>query len=308
LTGRRGPLFKLDTSTVQGVFRSWTNSSSSHIREIAQSFKLLVAYVTMRAWTPVSTHAGDGKKSLNWAAMGYASPDLRALHRAARGAGGVDFSRCRVRVASPERPLDGTSVLPTEVICDCVIVGSGPGGAVMAAELTEAGYTVALLESGRWQSPEQQSCSEAEAFRETYQEGGNLFTEGRGMTILAGATLGGGSAMNWSCCLPLPQQVREEWARDFGLDWAAGEQMTEAVERVRERLAMHTEGVELNAANQVLMRGCERLGYQAEVAAQQGWQPQSPDNGGWCSLSWKHGARQGMHGSALADAAQTGRL
>jgi len=84
--------------------------------------------------------------------------------------------------------------------------------------------------------------------------------------------------------------------------------MTEAVERVRERLAMHTEGVKLNAANQVLSRGCERLGYQAEVAAQQGWEPQSPDNGGLCSLSWKHGARQGMHGSALRDAAQTGRL
>jgi len=300
LTGKRGPLFKLDVVTVQSVVRAWMNSPSAQIREISKAFKLLVAYVTMRA--------GEGRKSPNWPAMGYSGPDLQALHRAARAAGPVDFSRCRVQLSSLERPLGGTSMPRAEVICDCVVVGSGPGGAVMAAELAEAGYIVALLESGRWRSPEEQTCSEAEAFRETYQEGGNLFTEGRAMTILAGAAFGGGAAMNWSCCLPPPREVREEWAQDFGLDWASSERMAEAVERVRERLAMHTEGVELNAANRVLMRGCERLGYQAEVAAQQGWQPQSPDDGGWCSLSWKHGARQGMHGSALLDAARTGKL
>jgi len=189
LTGKLGPLFKLEIEAVQGVFKMWTNSPSARIREIAKSFKLLVAYVTMRAGASFSMSACEGRKSFNWAAIGYSSPDLRALRRAARAAGTMDFSRCRVQLASPERPLKGISNLPAEVICDCVIVGSGPGGAVMAAELTEAGYTVALLESGQWRSPEEQSCSEAEAFRETYQEGGNLFTEGLGMTILAGASL-----------------------------------------------------------------------------------------------------------------------
>jgi len=84
--------------------------------------------------------------------------------------------------------------------------------------------------------------------------------------------------------------------------------MQQSVEQARQRLVMHTEGVKLNAANQVLTRGCERLGYQSEVAAQEGWEPESPDNGGWCTLGWKHGARQGMHGSALVDAARTGNL
>merc|ERR1719499_766085 len=84
--------------------------------------------------------------------------------------------------------------------------------------------------------------------------------------------------------------------------------MAESVERARERLSMSKEGVELNAANRVLMRGCERLGYQAEVAAQQGRAPSRPDQGGWCSAGWKEGSRQGMHGSALADAARTGNL
>merc|ERR1719499_1041903 len=84
--------------------------------------------------------------------------------------------------------------------------------------------------------------------------------------------------------------------------------MAESVERARERLSMSKEGVELNAANQVMMRGCERLGYPAEIAAQQGYQPEGPEHGGMCSAGWKHGHRQGMHGSALADAARTGNL
>merc|ERR1719343_1617355 len=208
----------------------------------------------------------------------------------------------------PERPLGNMSPPPVEVLCDVVIVGSGPGGAVMAAELTEAGFRVALLETGRWTSPREQECSEQHAFRHMYQEAGNFFSEGRNLTILAGSAFGGGAAVNWSCCLPPPQIVREEWARDFGVHWAAGEDMTVAVEQARQRLSMHTEGVKLNAANQVLMRGCERLGYPAEIAAQQGWQPQGPEDGGLCSAGWKHGHRQGMHGSALADAARTGNF
>merc|ERR1719343_599473 len=208
----------------------------------------------------------------------------------------------------PERPLGNMSPPPVEVLCDVVIVGSGPGGAVVAAELTGAGFRVALLETGRWASPQEQECSEQHAFRHLYQEAGNFFSSDRNLTILAGSALGGGAAVNWSCCLPPPEKVRQEWARDFGVDWAAGAEMSESVEQARERLAMHTEGVELNAANQVLTRGCERLGYHAEVAAQQGWEPKSPDDGGWCSAGWKHGARQGMHGSALADAARTGRF
>jgi len=197
---------------------------------------------------------------------------------------------------------------PAELLCDCVVVGSGPGGAVVAAELCEAGFRVALLEYGSWEAADERECSEMHAFRNLYQEAGSFFTEGRSLTILAGSAIGGGSAVNWSCCLPPTQQVREEWARDFGVEWAAGAEMAESVERARERLSMSKEGVELNAANKALMRGCERLGYPAEICAQQGRAPSRSDHGGWCSAGWKVGHRQGMHGSALADAARTGNL
>jgi len=301
LTGKRGPLYRHEAVVVQGILKSWFTSPLQQIRELGKVFKLLASVFFLQ---------GDGAKNPNFKAMGYEPPDMAVLREVVNKATAVDFNKCRIQqmefLQQPSGGIAGPQ--PIEVLCDCVVVGSGPGGAVVAAELTEAGFRVALLERGRWRAPGEQSCSEAGATRELYQEAGNFFTSDHSISILAGSCFGGGASLNWSCCLPPPEQVREEWARDFGLDWAAGPAMAEAVERVRHRLSIHSEGVELNAANQVLMRGCERLGYASEIAAQQGWQPQSPDDGGWCSLGWKQGRRQGMHGSALADAAQTGRL
>jgi len=156
-----------------------------------------------------------------------------------------------------------------------VIVGSGVGGSIVAAELAEAGLRVVMIETKVFQKREDMTCLELDALGELYQEGGIFATEDDSVNILAGAAFGGGSAVNWFCSLPPPHHLCEEWARDFGLQWAAGPVLSDAVEKVRERLGIHTSGVRHNCANQLLAQGCDRLGYQWEVAAQQGW-PETP--------------------------------
>ena len=42
------------------------------------------------------------------------------------------------------------------------------------------------------------------------------------MAIMAGATLGGGSTVNWMNCLRTKPWVREEWAREHGLEGLDG--------------------------------------------------------------------------------------
>mmetsp|Transcript_95369 Transcript_95369/g.199524 ORF Transcript_95369/g.199524 Transcript_95369/m.199524 type:complete len:863 (-) Transcript_95369:103-2691(-) len=300
LAGKKGPFHKLDTKARREIVNMWQTSPFPPMREMGKAFKLLAAFAAMTSYGP----QGDGVQAPNpsWRAIGYRSPDLQKLREVVVVPDSTlfDFTTCR-----PSMSLESEK---EEIVCDVVIVGSGPGGAVVAAKLAEAGFKVAVLESANWQAPSEQSCDEAAGFRAAYQEGGNLFTEHKELTILAGAAFGGGSAVNWSCCLPPTDEVCDEWATKFGLSWAARDQMKRYVDASRERLAMHKDVRSLNGSNDVLRRGCEKMGYQWEIAAQQGHEPKRPDNGGWASLGWKYGKGQGMHGSALLDAAKTGNL
>jgi len=89
--------------------------------------------------------------------------------------------------------------------------------------------------------------------------------------------------------------------------WVAGEPMEAALKSVKQSLAVHSDAVELSPGNAALLRGCQNLGYHAEIAPQQGYQPNAID-GGLCAFGYKGGERQGMTGSALKDAAGTGNF
>jgi len=298
--GRWAPVHKMGASNVQQMLRSCFASVVPAKRLFAKQMKQLAVIFCIGA-----TENDGSFKNVNWHAMGYEGPGkLRGLPALTEG---YDFTSCRPSLPTPRAPPGGGAALPVEISCDCVIVGSGVGGSIVAAELAEAGLRVVMIETKVFQKREDMTCLELDALGELYQEGGIFATEDDSVNILAGAAFGGGSAVNWFCSLPPPHHLCEEWARDFGLQWAAGPVLSDAVEKVRERLGIHTSGVRHNCANQLLAQGCDRLGYQWEVAAQQGW-PERPGDGGWCTLGWKHGRRQGMHGSALLDAAQTGNL
>jgi long-chain-alcohol oxidase len=58
---------------------------------------------------------------------------------------------------------------------------------------------------------------EGEGFDRYYERGGILATEDSGISVLAGSAFGGGSAVNWACCLETPWYVRKEWASEHHL-------------------------------------------------------------------------------------------
>ena len=101
--------------------------------------------------------------------------------------------------------------------CDVVIVGSGCGGGVCAAVLAQAGLDVIVVEKGVYVPPGAISGLEKPAYETMYEKGGLLTSSDGAISILAGSTLGGGSTVNWACCLPPPRFVREEWATQLGL-------------------------------------------------------------------------------------------
>ena len=100
---------------------------------------------------------------------------------------------------------------------DVVIVGSGAGGGVAAAILSQSGYSVLVLEKGAHVPPNEVSGLECEALDQMYEKHSLLTTNDGNIMILAGSTLGGGTTVNWACCLPLPDSVRNEWISEHGL-------------------------------------------------------------------------------------------
>jgi len=131
------------------------------------------------------------------------------------------------------------SSVPTATIeADAVVVGSGAGGAVAAALLARAGLRVVVVEKGPWRRASDMSPYEGESMRTMYERAGFVSTRDGGVSILAGATLGGGTKINWCASLRTPDHVRAEWAAaPHGLGEAlSGAPFDAALDAVCERL------------------------------------------------------------------------
>jgi choline dehydrogenase-like flavoprotein len=156
---------------------------------------------------------------------------------------------------------------------DAVIVGSGAGGGMMAAELAAAGKDVLVIEKGGYYNEADFSGIEAEMTPQLFLRRGALSTADLGMVVLAGSALGGGTIVNWSTSLRTPPDVLEEWERQYGVDGATSADYLKGFEAAEARLAISTDDSAPNRNNAALRDGCEKLGYE--------WKP-IPRNASGC--------------------------
>ena len=61
-----------------------------------------------------------------------------------------------------------------------------------------------------------------------------------GVSVLAGATLGGGTRVNWQASFRTPAHVRAEWANEHGLPLFTGPAYDAALDAVCARLGVTT--------------------------------------------------------------------
>ncbi|HMG18770.1 MAG TPA: GMC family oxidoreductase [Gemmatimonadales bacterium] len=204
----------------------------------------------------------------------------------------------------PIRPLRITT--DTTLTCDVVVVGSGAGGAVVAAELAARGKDVVVLEKGGYRNEADFTQQEGEGLGQLYDAGGLLATRDLSLVILQGATLGGGTVVNYTTSFATPEAVRDEWAREHGLPHFTGPEFTQSLGAAARRIGVNTDHAAPSGRDQVLIRGLERLGWHHGLLPRNVRGCTQDDACGYCGYGCRSAAKQSTLVTYLADAVLRG--
>src|SRR6185436_16308341 len=102
----------------------------------------------------------------------------------------------------------GDSVLDADV----VVVGSGAGGATMAAELAEAGFDVIVLEEGSYYQTRDFTADSSAMARQLYRDGGVTMALGKPPILYQeGRAVGGSTVVNGGMSWRTPEKILERW-------------------------------------------------------------------------------------------------
>ncbi|XP_047093198.1 long-chain-alcohol oxidase FAO1-like [Lolium rigidum] len=255
-----------------------------------------------------------------WKAIGYSVPDVEEQRRESRTEASTRRSLDNGVVQT--RELDhaallrsladkGLAVKPTAsgshhtLECDVVIVGSGCGGGVAAAVLASAGHKVVVVEKGDYFTADDYSSVEGPSMERLYEQGGIFCTTNVTTVLYAGATVGGGSAVNWSASIRTPREVLQEWSREHELPVFAGAAYAQAMDAVCARLAVTNVCREEGFQNKVVRRGCEALGLPVDAVPRNS---SEEHHCGSCFLGCPTGDKRGTDTTWLVDAVQHGAV
>ncbi len=143
---------------------------------------------------------------------------------------------------------------------------------------------------------------EMESFDRLYLEAGLCASDDLGVSVLAGACIGGGTTVNWSTSLRLPPATAAEWSRAIGRPTLAAE-LADAYDAVETRLGV-TAASAHNRNNAVIVDGCTNLGWNWRAI------PRNADCAregcGYCGFGCAYGTKRSTAVTYLRDAVDAG--
>jgi choline dehydrogenase-like flavoprotein len=172
------------------------------------------------------------------------------------------------------------------------VIGSGAGGAVVAKELAEAGRDVIVLEQGGHYTKDDFTQREDEMMPLLYEDMGQRATVDQTILILQGRNVGGSTVHNLCYCFRTPVPILDKWRTAAGVRDLTPADMLPSFERVERMLKVKPiRPDEVNALNNKIRQGCEKLGYSGFVTDHN---REHCTQSGFCLLGCPFDAKQSM--------------
>ena len=284
---RAGLLAVLEAFGEQDFVRISLRSREQLMHKIAKTTS--AAAIGLEALTTLTLFlfyglADERGRNPNWETLGYPGPISPAPHR--------------------ERPLRPyTPHGDTTLDADVCVIGSGAGGSVMAAVLSERGLNVVVLEAGGYFDDADFDQLEISAYQNLYWRGGPTSTAEMNVSVLAGSCLGGGTVVNWANSLRTTPWVREQWQRTYGLEGLADADFDRHLDAVLQRLSVTDGCSQLNGPQQRMKAGADKLGWSFKtVQSNIDERRYSFETAGYTGFGDQTGAKQSAVKTYLQDA------
>lgn len=147
---------------------------------------------------------------------------------------------------------------PTKV--ECLVIGSGAGGALTAEFLSQKGKEVLILEEGQWPFLQGEECQISSTFPRVWREGGIIPLLGNVKMVFAeGCCVGGSTMLNSGLFHRTPQEVRLFWQELYGVEGLSDLDIYH--EKIEKRLSVHVQKQE-DPACTLFRRGAEACNFQ----------------------------------------------
>src|SRR2546422_3543134 len=276
LTGRPVPFHRWSREQRVRVMSSWSTSRITFRRQLFQVFKRLSLLAFL------GDTEDDGTNPV-WPEIGYPGP-------------------VSVPPATPKSIRTTTLEGDTTLSCDAVVVGSGAGGGVVAAELSAAGKDVIVLEEGGYYNEADFNQLELAMMRKLYYHGGFAATADAAIALIAGGCLGGGTPVNYTTGFRSPDWLRDEWAQRHGLAAFTTDAYSASMDAVYERLGVNANHSRVSARERVLERGMRRLGWHTGYMPRNVQGCTQDERCGFCGYGCQIGAKQSTLKTYLMDA------
>lgn len=192
-----------------------------------------------------------------------------------------------------------------EETADVVVIGSGAGGATVAAELARAGLSVIVVEEGPMVTRDDFKVRPLERVISIYRDNGLTHTVGFPVILVPmGCTVGGTTVVNSGTCFRPPDFVLHQWRTVEGVRDVGPEQLAPLFEEIEAILNVTPVTDDIMGRNgEILRRGAEALGVRHGPIRRP---VRNCHGSGQCAFGCPLDAKQDMRLTMLPRAVQAG--
>ena len=170
----------------------------------------------------------------------------------------LETPRWRDQVVAGQGLSDGESLE-----CEVVVVGTGAGGAPLAAKLAARGHAVLLIEEGEYLTRKDFNGRPFEMMQKMYRDSGATIAVGNTfIPVPTGKGVGGTTLINSGTCFRVPESTLVEWRTTSGLPELTMAHLDPFYREVERFLEVGPSQKDvIGPIGDLIARGCDALGY-----------------------------------------------